>query len=102
MAGCHQPLKTLQDAACRPLTIMHGSLQDDGELQSTGSGSGERGVYHNACIEDEVVDARQPLQRRRRCPHAGQVRKIQLLHADAALCDEGLRSWTRNHAQVLT
>lgn len=61
------------------------------DTQSRGSGSYGKGVHHDAGIQDQVVDARQPLHRRRRRPHAGQVRQIQLLHADAALAGEGSR-----------
>jgi hypothetical protein len=42
-------------------------------------------THHDAGVQDEVIDARQPLQRRRSRPHAGEVRQVHLLHADAAL-----------------
>ena len=66
--------------------------------QSTGSDSDGRGFHHDAGIEDQVVDARQPLQRSRRRPHAGKIRQVQLLHADAALDGEDSRVCTRKLA----
>ena len=45
-----------------------------------------KGTHHDAGIQDQVIDAGQPLQGRRRRFRAGQIRQIQLLAGDAALC----------------
>ena len=64
------------------------------QMQPIGKATYERRIavghvstHHDARVQNQVVDARQLLQIRRRCSHAGQIGQVQLLRANAALQD---------------